>query len=76
MKTPMDPRRWVRCPDCGKRGYFEKRVAKIIDRRLHDSRMSVYRCPYNDELWHVGMLPKQVIAGEISRSDIYLTRPR
>lgn len=76
MKIPVTTQRWIRCPDCGKRGWVEKKAAKAVDRRLHDPRMSVYRCPYNYTYWHVGTLPAPVVAGDIPRSEIYLPRPR
>lgn len=68
--------RWVRCPDCGKRGWIEKRAARSVDRLLSDLHSSVYLCPYNRTYWHVGNLPRKVVSGDISRADIYLPRPR
>jgi len=53
--------RWSICDPCGgKRGYFTRRDAKASQKRLvkHQqdkaSRINVYRCPHNDQYWHVG----------------------
>jgi hypothetical protein len=61
-----------RCPRCGKRRYTSKRDAKAVIRQLRD-RMNAYRC---GEYWHVGHLPKPVIAGDAGRDDIFPVTPR
>lgn len=60
------------CPECGKRGYYSKVLAKKARRNLRDGHMGIYRCRYREDLWHVGHLPTQVITGKIARDDIFL----
>lgn len=57
------------CPATGKRMYADRRTASRIA-RLHHEHLSVYRC---DECryFHVGHLPRDVIHGAVSRTDLY-----
>lgn len=54
---------------CGKVGYLCRRDAKHIARQLGHRGLSTYRCP-DSGYWHLGHLPKRVIAGEMSRDEI------
>lgn len=72
MSTPY--RGGDRCPDCGKLRYLTRAEAKRIARRVpkdHRGRLSVYRC---GDFWHLGHLPKGVIAGAFTRGDLAESR--
>jgi len=51
---------WITCSPCNKRGYWTRRLAKESEKRLvrHQgdkaSKINVYRCPHDDQFWHVG----------------------
>lgn len=62
------------CPTCGKRCYPNKRQAKTVRKQMpRNTHLNVYRC---GEYWHIGTLPKPVIAGTIDRSKILPPRRR
>lgn len=58
----------VACPT-GKRSFLNRRTAKkwMRQHEMHECRP--YRCD-ECELWHVGHLPKPVIAGEMERAEV------
>jgi hypothetical protein len=58
------------CTACEKRRYGNKRAAKAVVRRMQDGHMVAYRCPVEQEYWHVGHLPTPVIKGISPRSQI------
>lgn len=54
------------CPTCGKLRFLTKAEAKKSARRMkgRSGRLNAYRC---GEFWHLGHLPKVVVAGRRSR---------
>lgn len=73
-KTDTDPIGW--CNSCGKWLYTDKARAKKVGRR-HHPRKQVYVCPVtlgtDQELYHVGSLPRPVVQGFLTRDQL---RPR
>lgn len=63
------------CPDDGKSRYLDKAAAKRAIKRLpgKTARLNAYRC---GDFWHIGRVPSQLAAGEISRDNIGPTRAR
>jgi hypothetical protein len=61
--------RWITCPECGKRAYETKAIAKRTAKFMGD-RMAAYRCQFGGPGWHIGHLPKQVVQGDVPRSEI------
>lgn len=57
------------CPDCGKRLYASKQAAKRIV-RVVDRGLRPYRCP-SGLGWHCGHLPARVVAGRVTRREVY-----
>lgn len=58
------------CRDCDKQIYLSRGVARINAKRYPaDSRPRPYRCPHNDEHWHIGHVPAAVRNGDITRAD-------
>lgn len=58
------------CPDCGKRRWLSRADAKTIAKRLPQGKgigLHPYRC---GDFWHLGHLPRAVIAGALTRDDI------
>lgn len=55
---------------CGKRGYFTRKEAKRVARRIYpgDSALNAYRCLGNPKFFHLGHLREQVRHGEVDRS--------
>jgi hypothetical protein len=58
------------CRVCCKRSFINRKDAKRAGNN-HHPRKGVYRCPANDQLWHVGALPDRVKQGTIGRDAIY-----
>lgn len=58
------------CAACGKRSFLTKKLAKRQAREI-DPSLRVYRCEGNDEVWHMGHLPRAVIKGKIDRRTFY-----
>lgn len=56
-----------RCSTCGKVCHNTRGQAKQAKKKYPHKHLSVYRC---GDYFHVGNLPKSVIAGEISRDEI------
>ncbi len=65
--------RWAgTCHLTGKRCFASRKDVKAAARRFGGG-MSAYRCqpdPDLDPHWHMGRLPKPVVAGELTRDDI------
>lgn len=57
------------CDAHGKYLYKSKSDAKRIAKE-HRPRKGVYRCDHKPAYWHVGRLPRNVIQGRISRSQL------
>lgn len=58
------------CEPCGKFSYASRKHAKKHARKMSRSELSAYQCPHNPNRWHIGHLPRKVIAGQIGRDDI------
>lgn len=58
------------CDHCGKVTYLRRQAARRIARRHHPHK-SCYRCPENDNFWHVGSLPSEVRQGVVDRFEYY-----
>lgn len=53
----------------GKQRFPNKRVARAARRRtISDGHLNIYACPFCDA-YHLGHLPKVIVAGELSRAD-------
>lgn len=63
------------CADCGKRSFESRADAREVAQRLSRADLRPYRCHGNGQAWHLGHLPRPVIAGEISRDQIHLAGP-
>jgi len=76
-KTDTDPIGW--CNACGKWWYTDKSRAKKVGRR-HHPRKPAYVCPetkdMEQELYHVGSLPKSVVRGFLTRDQLRRRRSR
>ena len=59
------------CTPCGKLLYVSRKVARKIARQHREAHKSVYQCPVNQALFHVGGVPNQVIRGDLTRSEYY-----
>lgn len=72
MKTSTTPIGW--CETCQKYLYTDKARAKAVARE-HRPRKAAYRCrvPGQENLWHVGSVPRLVRRGFLTR-DQYLQR--
>lgn len=60
---------------CRKRRYPSRKVAKKVLRSVHDRNhtyagVRAYHCDACDG-WHLGHLPPRVIAGHVSRGQVY-----
>mgnify|MGYP001610461633 CR=1 FL=1 len=62
---------WVlMCEKCGKHSYRDRADARRVARRHHPKK-SVYECPDQPGLWHVGGLASVVRHGQLARSEVY-----
>lgn len=59
------------CDPCEKLLYVDRKTARRVVRLHHEDHKSVYRCPVNQSLFHVGGVPDEVISGQISRSEYF-----
>lgn len=59
------------CEFCGKLLYVDRKTAKKVANQHKEDHKSVYRCPANGAMFHVGGVPDEVIRGEISRSEYF-----
>lgn len=60
---------WTWCNDCEHRGYHNRNDAKTVRKRHHGEKgMSVYACPHNDGMFHVGHRPEALSSGDIDRN--------
>ena len=66
------PGNWMRCPHCGKRGYYSRKAAKKAMREIHsnDHRMRPYPCEGGTTLWHFGHLPDIVKTRGLQSADV------
>lgn len=58
------------CPDCGKKQWLSRADARTMAKRMPFGKgigLHPYRC---GDFWHLGHLPRAVIAGDITRDDI------
>lgn len=58
------------CDACEKKSYTSRKAARRIARR-HTEHKTVYRCPINQMLWHVGRLAEAIRQGQVSREEFY-----
>lgn len=71
---------YVTCSPCGKRAYHSRKHAKQAARetpnrsRAVNTAMAEYRCPVNEDMWHVGHKPYLVMRGVQSRSEAFQYR--
>lgn len=57
------------CPTCGKRCFTTRADARKARKKLPNHKgMTTYKC---GAYWHTGHLPKNVMLGHVTRSDIY-----
>lgn len=62
------------CPRCGKQRYKTRRQARHVRRtRYPGERLSAYRCM---GWWHLGRLPPEVVAGDLSRGELTASQER
>lgn len=65
--------RWFTCEQCNHRGYLTRGDAKAVKKNHHGEKgMTVYSCPYNDGMFHVGHRPEALTAGVIDRRQLRL----
>lgn len=60
---------WIRCAECGKRGYESRKIAKRAARAHHGHHLGQYRC--DSGLWHLGHLAQAVMHGTATRAEVY-----
>ncbi|MBV6758415.1 hypothetical protein [Rhodococcus opacus] len=59
---------WVTCAPCGKRAYATRKDARKMKANTD---LHPYRCPVNDEQFHLGHLQGDVLRGHVARDDYY-----
>jgi hypothetical protein len=59
------------CPQCQKLLYTDRKTAKKVARQHHEDHKSVYPCPINPILFHVGGVPDEVISGALTRGEYF-----
>lgn len=70
VPTSVRPYSW--CQQCEHRGYRSRSDAKAVRRRHQRDRkgLSVFRCPHDDQVFHLGHRPANLTAGRCDRQQI------
>ncbi len=68
-KNRKDKRNYS-CGQCGKISYLDRGTARLVARRLPNRGLHVYACPDGNG-WHCGHLPARIVAGHVTRADVY-----
>lgn len=58
------------CDNCEKLLYLDRNKARAVGRQ-HRPHKGTYRCPVNDQMWHVGSVPRAVIEGHVTRAEYF-----
>lgn len=58
------------CSYCEKLLYNDRKRARAIA-RSHHPRKGTYPCPVQQDMWHVGGIPRAVIEGHVTRGEYY-----
>ncbi|MGK5737255.1 hypothetical protein [Micromonospora sp. URMC 103] len=70
-KPARPPKGKTYCRDCRKYGFYTRRDAKRMEKQYPEEQMRPYRCPIDDNIWHLGHLPNAVRNGEMSADEWY-----
>lgn len=63
--------RWVMCDACQHRGYFTRGDARAVKKNHHGEKgLTVFSCPHNEGMFHVGHRPEALTAGIIDRDHL------
>lgn len=59
------------CQPCNKQLFATRKAAARQIRLLHSERMREYRCPTTPWLFHIGHLQGAIVAGLVTRDEVY-----
>lgn len=58
--------------NCGRRGHMSRRAAKAHAARHHPGeKLRAYYCRQGCGYWHLGELPRDVVAGDVTAAEFY-----
>jgi len=72
VKLPLTPMRLgIHVPGCEKIAYPSRKIAKKAANLIKDHHLSPYRCPKNENHFHIGHLAPAIMTGKMDRRYLY-----
>ncbi len=68
--------RWTWCTRCEGHGYHSRADVKAVRKRRPGESLSVFVCPHNPDLYHLGARPQAFAEGAITRDTLRASATR